>query len=616
MMPLVFVLGLAGAAPQLAPQPAPRIQVQPRDPGRKAAPEPVGTGVIRGRVVAGDTGSPIRRASVSLVPVAPRAVTTAAGTPALPGGTTRTEVVNGQTLTMALTQARPRTATTDAQGAFEFAALPAGTYRITAQPSTYAAAYLPTSYGAKRSNASGSSDSGTPIELADGQTFDKATVSLIRGAVIAGRVTDDNGEALARVQVYSIMVMGGSSRGIRNGNAMTDDLGQFRMFGLNPGDYVVAAEARGGTSVAPNAPPETEEDRIGFVTTYYPGTPDDAAAQRVRARAGAETPGIEIRMVSGRLLHVTGTVMDSQGRTGGRTNGTLMKRGTGMGATATFGFSTDEQGRFRVRNIPPGTYRLTIRQMQPPPPGGRAGGPPDLGEFASMPLTVNGDVDDLLITTSPGAAIAGTVTFENGPPPPAPNQTPFQMRVIAQFGDPESMAGTPGPPPATVTPEMTFTLRGLSGEMLLRSNGPNVYLKSVTVGGEDVTDTPHEFKNGDRVAIVLSSRASTLEGTVTDAAGKPASDTSLLLFSDDKASWRGSSIRTKRGATDATGHYRITGLLPGRYLLVALPFDRMTGLGSLADPSVFEALAKEGTALVIGEDDQRTVDVKVSSGGL
>src|SRR4029078_10487642 len=90
---------------------------------------------------------------------------------------------------------------------------------------------------------------------------------------------------MARLQVYTLFFPTPAARPQRTGSgAQTDDLGQFRLFGLQPGDYVVAAEARANTCVAPNAPPETEEDRVGFMTTFYPMALDEAAAQRVRAR--------------------------------------------------------------------------------------------------------------------------------------------------------------------------------------------------------------------------------------------------------------------------------------------------------------------------------------------
>ena len=604
MIALLFALSLAGDGQAPPPPPPPMIQA-PRDPGRRPPPEAVGTGAIRGRVVAADTGSPVRRANVNLTMVQPPM--TAGGAPPLNQNTVLNVTLPGVL--------RPRTATTDAQGGFTFTGLPPGSYRVTASPGQFSAGYLPMTFGAKKPSGPGSTDLGTPIELADGQTFDKAVVGLVRGAVITGRVTDENGEPLSRVQVNSVLFPGGAARGIRTSTASTDDLGQFRIFGLVPGEYGVAAEARGNTFVPPNAPPEAEEDRVGFVTTYYPGTADEAAGQRVRTRTGAETAGVEIRMVSGRLFYVSGMVVDSQGRSVARAGGTFFKRSQGTIVASSFGFSTDDQGRFQMRNVAPGTYRLTVRQQMPPGVRAPDGWDGEVAEFASMPITIASDLEGILITTSPGAAISGTVVFDGGPPQLAAGQT-FQMRVSAQAAEPENSMGLQTPPPALVTPDLTFTMRGLAGDIILRSSAPNQYLKAVLLGAQDITDAPHEFKNGERVTIVMTSRASALEGTVTDAAGKPVtSNTLIMLFSDDKTLWRSNALRTRRTGPDSTGHFRIPGLLPGRYYLVAMPSDRMTALGPPSDPSVFEALSKEAVTLVVGEDEQRQVDLKLAGGG-
>jgi protocatechuate 3,4-dioxygenase beta subunit len=584
-----FVALSFAAASQVAPPAPPPIQGPVRDPGRRPPPDPTGTAVIRGRVVAADTGTPIRGAVVNLS-VAPPAV-----------------------VTPSTSFARPKAATTDPQGAFEFTGLPGGSYRLMARPGQYFGGYLGISYGATKPSGPGSSDPGTPIDLADGQAFDKATIALPRGAVLTGRVTDENGNPLTRVQVYTLLALPGSSRTTRaGGGAQTDDLGQFRLYGLTPGDYVVAAEARGNTFVPPDAPPETEAEKIGLLSTFYPGTPDEAAAQRVRAKAGMETGGIEIRVVSGRLLHINGSVIDSQGRAMPRANGTLYSRGAGGGMMSTFGFSTDAQGRFQMRNIPPGNYRLTVREQ----PQRQAGGPPELGEFASLPIALGTDLDDVLVTLSPGATITGTVFFENAAPQPGGGRGDAAVaRVLVSMGDPDALMGMPLPPPTAASPDLTFTIKGLSEEVLLRASAPGAVLKSVLLGGEDVTDTPHLFKTGDRVTLVMTSNGGTIEGTVSDGAGKPVTDASLILFGDDKSSWRVNSIHTKRAGTDPAGRYRLMNVLPGRYYLVALPRERMNGLTLGADPAVFEALTREATTLVIGADEQRQVDVKVSSGG-
>jgi len=546
-------------------------------------------------------GSPVRRASVTLIPVAtPAALPT--GTPAAVASAMLSNGVPVQ----GFNSGRPKSATTDAQGAFAFTGLPAGLYRVSASAGQFSAAYLGMAYGAKKPSAPGSSDPGTPIQVADGQIFEKAVIALPRGGVITGRVTDENGEALARVQVYTMFIQAGSARGRRMGStAATDDLGQFRLFGLTPGDYNVVAEARANTFVQPNAPPETEEEKVGFMMTYYPGTADEGAAARVRARAGAETPGIEIRLVSGRLFHVSGMVTDSQGRPAARTSGNLWKRLAGSTGVSTFGFSTDEQGRFQMRSIPPGNYRLAVQQR--PTQFGPDGSRGEPGEVANLTLTIASDVDNLMVATSPGATITGQIYFEQGPPA----QMPQAMRVSASAVNPEDMIGLPTPQPAVVSPDLTFTMKGMSGEYVLRVGAPNQFLKAVMLGAEDITDNPREFKNGDKVTLVLTSRASTLEGNVTDAAGKPSADAALIVFADDKASWRMNSVRTRRSVVGPNGRYQVTGLMPGRYFAAAVSRDRLSLPPGGLDQSFFEQLAKEATSFVIGEDEQRQVDLKV-----
>ena len=586
-----------------------QVPVQPpRDPGRRPPPDPTGTATIRGHVVAADSGSPVAHASVTIMPVDP------------PLQLNSDSAVNGAPGGVAppVLRPRPKTATTDSQGTFTFPNLPAGSYHIRASPSSYAAQYLSIAYGAKKPSAFGTSDPGKQIDVADGQAIGNIMIALPRGSVIAGRVTDETGAPLARVQIRAALVMPGNPRSFAIGNGSTDDRGQFRLFGLQPGDYVITAEGRNNTFIPPNMLAQPEQDEVGLLTTYYPGTANEGEAQRVHVDAGAEISGADIRMMAGRLFHVSGTIVDSQGQPA-RASGSLQYRTSGM-TTQSFGFSVDPQGHFQMQNVAPGEYRLVARSVingQPGLPGlvGIDQSAP-IPETASVPLTVNGDVDDIYVRLSPGATITGQIQFDGEPAVPAGNQPP-QLRVSAQAGDPVNQMGLAPARPALVNPDLTFTLKGLQGESLLRTSAPGTTLKSVLLGGEDITDTPHEFKDGERVIIVLTTHTSTVQGTVADDKGAPAMDASILMFSDDKATWHGNSVHMRRSSVDQIGQFRLQQVLPGNYLILAMPREALTM--PLMDPSAFEQFVRYATPVAVGDGEQRTINLKVvtpNGGGL
>src|SRR5687767_2664369 len=176
------------------------VQRPPRDANQTV---PAGTASISGRVLTADTGRPIKRARV---------------------------IVSGG--------GRPSAATTDGQGRYQIGGLPAATYNITAVKS----GFVDSAYGQRRSLRAG-----TPLQLADGQQLTNVDMKLPRGGVITGRLADEDGEPLARavVTVMRYQYVRGERQLMPAGVDQTDDRGQYRVFGLPPGDYYVTAAAGG-----------------------------------------------------------------------------------------------------------------------------------------------------------------------------------------------------------------------------------------------------------------------------------------------------------------------------------------------------------------------------------
>jgi hypothetical protein len=102
--------------------------------------------------------------------------------------------------------------------------------------------------------------------------------------VITGRVVDEFGDPASDVAVIAqqFQWVGGRRRLVPGPQARTDDIGQFRLFGLMQGDYVVSATFRDQMWMG------TSEDRVGYAATYFPGTPVASEAQSIAVRPGQE----------------------------------------------------------------------------------------------------------------------------------------------------------------------------------------------------------------------------------------------------------------------------------------------------------------------------------------
>jgi protocatechuate 3,4-dioxygenase beta subunit len=548
-----------------------------------------GTGRILGRVLASDSGAPIRRAQVRL---------------------TAPEI-------------GVKTALTDADGRFEFRELPAGRFSLNASKS----GYVNVQYGQTRPF-----EQGRPIELADKQVLDKADVSMPRGGVITGRLTDEFGDPVPDAMVSAMRQtwLNGRRRLTPTGRTgQTNDLGQYRMYGLPPGEYYISATLRntdimmfdaamlGGGSGASGSTPSS-----GYAPTYFPGTTTAANAQRVTVAIAQEAQNTDFALAPVRLARITGTVMTSDGKPleGAMVSATPSGRAdVGIGIINAGGARTTKDGNFTLTSVAPGDYNLTVRSVRIMTSDGgdmmtfRAtiGGDGTEGEAANLPLVVSGeDMSNVVIVTSKGATASGRLVFEGSAAPPAMTG----VRITAASADMDNpLLGGGGAGQAKE--DGSFQLRGLAGRRLLRAANlpPGWTLKSVRLNGDDITDTGVEFKPGQDVSgleIVATSKQTEISGTVTASNGSSIKDYTVVVFSDDSQNWSLPLTRWVTGTRpDQEGRFRVRNMPPGSYNIIAVDYVEA---GSWGDPELLERLKAQAKRITLSEGGSEKLDLKLT----
>ena len=165
-------------------------------------------------------------------------------------------------------------------------------------------------------------------------------------------------------------------------------------------------------------------------------------------------------------------------------------------------------------------------------------------------------------------------------------------------------------PDAQVRPDGRFTLTGvLPGRYTLALSG--AHLKSAVAGGQETLDFPLDF-TGDRditdAVLTVSDSLSELSGTLTDPAGKPASDVTILVIASDARLCGPGSRRIFLSEPEPDGKYSITGLPAGAYI-VAVVADLEPG--AQYDPEFLRLIRTVGVAVTIADGAKVTQNLRV-----
>lgn len=514
-------------------------------PPARDVPSQAGTAVIRGRVL-DDKDAPLRRV-----------------------------VVTAAALTLRLT----RSILTDADGRYELKTLPAGKYTVSASKTHY----VRQTFGEQRP-----AGPGTPFDVAEGQTVGRIDFRLVRSGIIVGRVLDEFSEPVADVEVSALrhQIVESTRRLTVLRRASTNDLGEYRLYGLAPDVYYIAVAFSGFNM-------ESTADRLGYAPTYYPGTANAAEAEKLTIAAGRMLSGIDVTLRAVRTARISGTAVDRSSRPlAGRYVFATQRFG---GGAQMRGARVQEDGSFVLEGVTPGDYTLSTTI-----------GTGNDSEAVNMRIAVGGDdITGVSLVTAPLSVVKGRVVFD-GAVANAPK--PSTIRVTAT-----PVEGMPGGSSTMVKDDSTFELRLLPGHLVFRvAQMPlNWRLKRVRLGDTDVTD-PGYFvtpagAGADLVVEITDSRTE-LSGTVTTSAGEPARHATVILFAQDPEHWGPlSRFLALASASGPESMYRVR-LTPGAYYAIALADVDRTEWNT---PEFLRQIRDRAVTFSIADGEVRRLDLKL-----
>lgn len=557
-------------------------------------PEAPKSGSIKGRVL-GEDGQPMAAVPVTAIPIGRNLNRRQAAAPAQPVGNGQdrraTQAVQTVQTAQNIQALAPAQVLTDDEGNFEFSNLLPANYAISAAAPGYVSP-LPEDDEDAEGNRSNLYRLG-----------DVAAITLVKGGVITGKIVNAANEALTGVPVNAVRVGNlkgepdelSAARGFGRG-WRTDDRGVYRIYGLNPGTYIVQAGQLGqgnrgfgpGGALSPFA---------NDAPTYYPSSSRDAAIP-FAVTAGAEVAGIDIRYRGEKGRSVGGKVVAAQ--TAKPTNQTNQPNAsTNFGATeirlyvagtdsllaTTFQNDRANSG-FAFYNIPDGEYEIIARRP----------GSADESDSVSerRPVSVRGvDVSGLQLSLSPLALLSGKVLVEKAAACPSSRQSFIEEIMLAAQRETSPTNRQTSATRSTVPlPGGDFTLRNLEPgrwRLLPQLPGENWHVRSIKAATPNAVAAPRRtapaatasptanlaqtgalLKSGEKltgVLVTLAEGAAGLKGSLP-ASFKGKQQIHLIPAEKENAD---DVLRYSQTNTTGEGTFQFKHIAPGRYFLLAKP---------------------------------------------
>ena len=493
------------------------------------------------------------------------------------------------------------TASTDAEGHFRIENVTPGRYRIFTERTGFVGV-----------NGRGLKSDVNVVTVPAGQSVEDLLFRMLPTAVINGRITDEDGDPMSGVRVIALRKKPGKASHEALGSDATNDLGEYRLAGLFPGQYSLLAmpppdfrdyEKQQEKSPQSDSQSDAQPD-TRYVSTYYPGTYDAMQASAVTLKADDEIP-VNFTLVPARTYRIRGIVT---GVTPGQKPVVelVSKAGDAYRVNAS---EIGPDGQFEVRGVAPGTYLLRAG----------AGTGTQLLSVHQDVSVVAADVEGIKLTPLPSFTISGHL-HSDGAAWEDLTQYVVNLRRAELPDDPgffmsQDFFGSN----ASVDKLGSFEWKDVSpGTYIVQVEGGggqgSFFLKSVTLGGRDIA-TGFTAVGPATLDVVVSTKGGTVEGMAVEKEkdldnDHPVSNATVVAVPEEK--YRKLPDRFGIGATDQHGRFTIRGLAPGSYTLYAWQ-DLEDGVWRDAD--FLKSQEANGTTVKVEEGSHQKVELKLSRAG-
>ena len=163
--------------------------------------------------------------------------------------------------------------------------------------------------------------------------------------------------------------------------------------------------------------------------------------------------------------------------------------------------------------------------------------------------------------------------------------------------------------------DLTFEAKARPGKMRLTLAGPmpGWAIRSVRYRGTEITDSGFELRASESISDVeveLTNRLTDVSGIVTTPKGEAVKDYSVVVFPPDREKWTANSRYLKTARPDQDGRYKLNGLPPGEYRVIALDY---VDQNEWNDPDFLERIRSKATAFSINEGEAKSIDLRITT---